>query len=102
MLIVTGVFRVDPSDVDAFLDSRRPSMTNSRAEKGCLEYVVAADVLDPGRVILSERWESRADLDAHVAAMANAAPAGADAGPPVELLSREIWIYEIASSEQMA
>ena len=102
MLIVTGVFRVDPSDVDAFVESRKPSMANSRAEKGCLEYVVAPDVLDPGRVILSERWESRANLDAHVAAMASAPPPDPAAPPAVELLSREVWIYEIASSEQMA
>ncbi len=101
MLIVTGVIKVDPSDVDAFLESRKPAMKNSRAEKGCLEYVMAADPLEPGRAILSERWETRADLDAHVAAMASAPPSP-DAPPPVKMISRDIWIYEIASSEQLS
>ncbi|MBW8826081.1 MAG: antibiotic biosynthesis monooxygenase [Acidobacteria bacterium] len=100
MRIVTGVFQLDPSDVDAFLESRKAAMKNSRAEKGCLEYVMAADPLDPGRVILSERWESRADLDAHIAAM-RSAPPEPDAAPPVKMISREVWRFEVVSSEPM-
>ena len=99
MMIVTGVFQLDPPDVEAFLESRKAAMKNSRAEKGCIEYVMAADPIEPGRVILSERWESRADLDAHVAALRSAPPAP-DAAPPVKMISREVWRFEIASSEQ--
>ena len=35
-------------------------MRTSRAEAGCLEYTFSADPLEPGRVVLFERWESQA------------------------------------------
>ena len=46
------------------------NMRASRAEQGCLEYALAADPVDEGRVILSERWASRPDLDAHIQGLA--------------------------------
>ncbi len=87
MLIVQGVFRLEPSDVAAFLEGWRPCMEHSRTEQGCLEYVMAPDPADAGRVVLSERWESRADLDAHLAAMSP--PTG---GPA--MLGREVNFFE--------
>ena len=45
-------------------------MRTSRGEDGCLEYTFAADPLEADRVILFERWESQAALDAHLAALA--------------------------------
>ena len=44
-------------------------MRTSRGEDGCLEYTFAADPLEPGRVVLFERWESQAALDVHLAAI---------------------------------
>ena len=37
----------------------------SRAEAGCLDYAYSIDVLDPGLVRVTERWESREALDTH-------------------------------------
>jgi hypothetical protein len=42
-------------------------MRFSRQEDGCLEYVMAADPLDPERVVLSERWASMEHLQQHLA-----------------------------------
>jgi quinol monooxygenase YgiN len=39
----------------------------SRSEAGCIDYAYAIDLLDPGLVRVSERWESREALAAHVA-----------------------------------
>ena len=89
MVIVQGVFHLDPSDVAAFLEGRKPGMERSRAEPGCIEYVFGVDPLDTGRVILSERWASRADLDTHLGALATAPAADS---PPV--ISRDITFYE--------
>src|SRR4051812_45539634 len=69
VIIVGGSFDVDPTERDAFVASRADAMRTSRAEKGCLEYTIAADPIEPGRVVLFERWESQGDLDAHLAGL---------------------------------
>src|SRR5579862_1580689 len=66
MVIVQGVFRVAPGDRDAFLAQSVAGMVASRAEQGCVEYVMAADPVEADRVVLSERWASTEDLDAHL------------------------------------
>ena len=67
MIIVSGTFEVDPAQRDAFLAERLDRMRASRAEAGCLDYTFSADPLEPGRVVLFERWEDQASLDAHLA-----------------------------------
>jgi quinol monooxygenase YgiN len=69
VIIVGGTFQVDPAQRDAFLAERNEMMRVSRGEDGCLEYTFAADPLEPGRVILFERWESQAALDRHLEAV---------------------------------
>jgi len=99
MVIVQGTFRVAPGDRDAFLAQSVAGMVASRAEQGCIEYVMAADPVDADRVVLSERWASMQDLDEHLqrAGQRRSANADAAAATPVPVLSREIAIYEIAS-----
>jgi quinol monooxygenase YgiN len=103
MVIVQGVFRVNPSERERFLAQSADNMRASRADQGCLEYVLAADPLDPERVILSERWESTDDLNRHGKAVATrrkeAQASGADLGPAP--LSTEITVYEVASSRPL-
>ena len=94
MLVVTGAFELDPADRDAYIGSLSDIMRVSRAEAGCMDYTLAPDPLEPGRVILSERWESRAHLDAHLKAMTPPAS-------PVAIISREVLIHEVASSERL-
>ena len=57
MLIVAGHFEVDPADQEAFVAGRVESIVRTRAEAGCLEYVMCVDPVDKSRVILLERWE---------------------------------------------
>src|SRR4051794_2970599 len=66
MIIVGGVFEGDPGERGAFLARRVDAIRASRAEKGNLEYTIAADPIAPGRVVLFEKWESQADLDLHL------------------------------------
>jgi quinol monooxygenase YgiN len=96
MLIVAGEFVVDPERRDEFLRDREAGMVISRAEDGCLDYVLSADPLVPGRVVLFERWESPDALDAHLRAL-RARPVDPAAGPEVPMISREVLRYEIAS-----
>lgn len=98
MIIVAGAIEVDPAARAAFLASRTDAMRRSRAEQGCLEYTFSADPLDPGRVVLLERWESAEALDAHLAAMrAGQPPADGDVRP----IRQSIAVYEVAAVRQL-
>jgi quinol monooxygenase YgiN len=39
----------------------------TRAEKGCLNYNLHVSPDDPGLLVFHENWESKDDLDAHLA-----------------------------------
>lgn len=102
MIVVQGVFRVAESDREQYLAESLETQRISRGEHGCIEYVVAPDPLDDGRVILSERWETRADLDAHVEALTARRAAAAEAGEtPVPPLSREVLFFEVVPVDVM-
>jgi quinol monooxygenase YgiN len=91
MLIVAGYFDVDPSDREAFIADRIDGMKKSRAEQGCIAYAISADPIEPGRVLLYERWEDKAALAAHLEGMRSAPPARRE----IPLLGVEVQQYEI-------
>jgi quinol monooxygenase YgiN len=97
-VIVQGTFSVDPKERDRFVETSVDAMRSSRQEEGCLEYVMAADPLDPERVVLSERWESMDHLQQHLAQQKNAAR-GVDARPVPR--SVEITLFEVATSRPL-
>jgi quinol monooxygenase YgiN len=67
MIIVMGEFNVAPEDAQQYMACRADRIRKSRLEPGCLEYTYSADPLSPGRVILSERWDSAETFATHVA-----------------------------------
>ncbi len=69
MIIVLGIFEVDPADRDRFLADKAPQVAATLQETGCVDYAFSADAGDPGRVRLTERWDTMADLDAHITAL---------------------------------
>jgi quinol monooxygenase YgiN len=94
-VIVQGVFSVDPKERDRFVETSIEAMRSSRQEEGCLEYVIAADPLDPERAVLSERWESMDHLQQHLAQQ-RSAPRGVDSRPVPRNV--EITVFEVAKS----
>jgi quinol monooxygenase YgiN len=50
MIIVAGQIHVRPECRDAFLAASIASVAQARRTAGCLDFVVAADPLDPARV----------------------------------------------------
>jgi quinol monooxygenase YgiN len=97
-VIVQGVFSVDPLERDRFVEAGIEGMRTSREEEGCLEYVLAADPVDPERAVLSERWESMEHLQQHLARQATA-PRGPEGRPAPR--SVEITLFEVASSRPL-
>ena len=92
MIIVIGTFELAPEDRDAFLRSREDAMRRSRAEKGCHLYTFGADLIDPGRVYVTERWETDEDLANHLAAL----PAADPTAPSVPVISSAFMKYEVS------
>jgi quinol monooxygenase YgiN len=97
IVIVQGVFTVDPEERDRFVEASGEGMRSSREEEGCLEYVMAGDPLDSERVVLSERWESMDHLQQHLARQQGTSRGEARPVPR----SVEITLFEVASSRPL-
>lgn len=102
MIVVQGVFRVAPEDRERFLAESVETQRISRAEPGCVEYAIAADPVEPDRVVLTERWERRTDLDAHIEALTARRRAAAEAGAtPLRPVSRDVAFFEATPIDVM-
>ena len=64
MLIIAGHLIVAASDRDRYVADCAPAVAAARSADGCLDFAVSADVLDPRRVNVFERWQTRESLDA--------------------------------------
>ncbi len=65
MIVIEGTVRIPLARLDAARPVMEQMIRASRAEAGCLDYAYSVDVLDPGLIRVSERWESREALAAH-------------------------------------
>ena len=63
-VVVAGYLMVDPDARDDYLAGCRDVVRQARDTSGCLDFAISADVLDPGRVNVYERWVSRAAVEA--------------------------------------
>jgi quinol monooxygenase YgiN len=59
MVIVAGHVTVDPEQRESYLAGSMGIVEKARQADGCLDFAMTADLLDPGRVNLFERWESQ-------------------------------------------
>ncbi|MFC9999386.1 putative quinol monooxygenase [Nocardia sp. NPDC127526] len=64
MIIVAGHIRVDAAERDSYLAGCVAVVDQARTTPGCLDFSVSADLLDPERVVIFERWETRAAVEA--------------------------------------
>ena len=68
MIVIAGTITFDPDKAEQMLVSAATLMEATRAEEGCLDYVMTADPLIPGLLRLFERWENEEHLEAHMGA----------------------------------
>lgn len=64
MVIVAGYICVEPLQRDSYLAGCKDVVLLARRTPGCLDYAISADLLDPSRIDVFERWESQAAVDA--------------------------------------
>lgn len=92
MIIIAGALRVAPGTRDRYLAAVADVARLARETPGCLDFVQAADPLEPGRINVYERWESDDDVER----FRSAGGPGIDTPP---LLGADVRKYRIAAVE---
>ncbi|HZH18590.1 MAG TPA: antibiotic biosynthesis monooxygenase family protein [Geodermatophilus sp.] len=64
MVIVAGHLMVDPGEREAYLAGCVAVVEAARRAPGCLDFAITADLVDPGRIVVYERWETQAAVEA--------------------------------------
>jgi quinol monooxygenase YgiN len=64
MVIVAGHITVEPEQRESYLAGCVTVVEQARAAAGCLDFAISADLIDPGRINIFERWESQAAVEA--------------------------------------
>ena len=65
MIIIEGTVHIPEGGLEVARPAMEAMIHASRAEDGCHEYSYSVDLLDPTRIWINERWESRAALGEH-------------------------------------
>jgi quinol monooxygenase YgiN len=92
VLIIAGNLIVDPADRAAFLTANGDAVGQARQAPGCLDFVQAADPLDPSRINVFERWAS----EDHLLAFRGAGQPASDS-PPIR--SADVKRYVVSAVE---
>ena len=64
MVIVAGYLMVEPTERQSYLAGCVDVVRQARGALGCLDFAITADLVDPSRINLFERWESQAAVEA--------------------------------------
>jgi quinol monooxygenase YgiN len=91
MIIVAGHLQVTSARRADYLDACLGVIELARASPGCLDFALSADLLEPGRINVFERWTSVE----HVEAFRGEAPQGPD---PDAIVGAEVEQYEVRTS----
>jgi quinol monooxygenase YgiN len=59
MVIVAGQIFVDPAQRARYLAGCVGVVEQARRAPGCLDFAITADLIDPGRINIFERWETQ-------------------------------------------
>jgi quinol monooxygenase YgiN len=62
VIVVAGALYVDQHVRTEFLMGCRAIVEQARTAEGCLDYALSADVLDPSRINVFERWVDESAL----------------------------------------
>ncbi|MFU8855148.1 putative quinol monooxygenase [Micromonospora sp. SL1-18] len=92
MFIVAGTLYVDPAERDAYLACCMEAVRAARSAPGCVDFAMSADLIEPGRINVYERWES----DEQLLAFRGSGPAEEQA---TKILGAEVHKFRIHSVE---
>jgi quinol monooxygenase YgiN len=89
MVIVAGHLIVAADGRESYLAGCGDVVVQARQAPGCLDFSITADLVDPTRINIFERWESQADVEA----FRGSGPSGDQAA---EMLSASVAEYDVA------
>ncbi|MGW0178371.1 putative quinol monooxygenase [Nocardia sp. NPDC003345] len=90
MIIVAGYLLVDPENRDAYLAGCVTVVAQARSAPGCLDFALGADLTDPARINIFERWEDQEAVEAFRGA-------GTDAEQNAAIRAASVAEYDIAA-----
>jgi len=64
MVIVAGQIFVDPAERERYLAGCADVVEHARRAPGCLDFAITGDLIDPGRINIFERWQTREAVQA--------------------------------------
>lgn len=93
MIIIAGKLYVAPEQRDDYLAATADVAIKARQFSGCLDFVQAADPVEPGRINIYEQWQSDEDV------LAFRASGGSQPSLP-KVQKADVKKYRIAAVEQ--
>ncbi len=64
-IVINGTITIDPARKDEAYAAAVAMQEATWKEAGCLHYVFSADLSDPSKLHIAEKWVSMDDLNAH-------------------------------------
>ena len=95
MVIVAGHLTVEPQQRDAYLADCAAVVDMARGAAGCLDFAISADLVEPDRINIFERWESQAAVEAFRGS-------GPSEEQSVAMLSASVAEYDIADARSLS
>lgn len=92
MIIVSGKLYVAADARDGYLAGCRKAVELARAAPGCLDFALSADLIEPDRINVYERWQSDEDLERFRGT-------GPDAEQMTQIRAAEVLRYRISGVE---
>lgn len=86
---MSGHLIVAADDRDAYLETCGAVVEAGRRAAGCQDFALSADLVDPGRINILERWESQTDVEA-------VRGAGVDEEQGATILGASVAEYDVA------
>jgi len=99
MLVITGTVRIPAGAMEALRPVLQEVIEATRAEKGCLLYAFALDVLDPTLIHISEQWETMEDLKAHAAS--DHVARWREVGKELGVHDRQLQLHEVSGTKEL-
>jgi len=65
MILVMATVVVPAAAMDGVRDAMKEMMRQTGKEEGCVSYNLCEDLIEPGRLRISEEWETMPALEAH-------------------------------------
>ncbi len=99
MILVSGVFVLDPRGRDEAVAAAQQMAQATREEDGCISYAFYVDLEDSARVRVFEEWESEEALERHFQMPHMAA--FREALGAAEILSRSVKVYSVSGARDL-